>query len=156
MAGKILKEIRQNKPFSTVEEEAVLNITRTAEVLGRQMAEFLKGYALSSAQYNILRILRGAGKEGITCSELGDRLVTRDPDVTRLLDRMETRGLVKRERSKEDRRVVVTTIAKDGLDLVNSMDEPLRSLLKGGLGKLKKKDMLELIELLEQVREAVE
>ena len=156
MAGKLLKELRQNKPFSMVEEEAVLNISRTAEVLNRQMAEFLKAYGLSPTQYNVLRILRGAGKDGITCSELGERMVTADPDITRLLDRMQTRGLVARERSQEDRRVVVVTAAKDGLDLVDSMDEPVKAMLKKGIGKLKKKELLEMIELLEQVREAVE
>ncbi len=156
MAGKLLKEIRQNKPFSMVEEEAVLNISRTAEVLNRQMAEFLKTYGLSPTQYNVLRILRGAGRDGITCSELGGRLVTADPDITRLLDRMETRGLVRRERSKEDRRVVVVTAAKDGLDLVDSMDQPVQAMLKKGIGKMKKKQLQEIIELLEQVREAAE
>ena len=105
MAGRLLAEIRQSKPFDMVEEEAVLNIHRTAEVLGQASAEFLKDYKLSHTQYNVLRILRGAGPDGATCSGIAERMITRDPDITRLLDRLEGRGLVARERSREDRRV---------------------------------------------------
>jgi DNA-binding MarR family transcriptional regulator len=120
------------------------------------MAEFLKPYALSGTQYNVLRILRGAGADGTTCSQLGERMISRDPDISRLLDRMEARRLIIRERSKEDRRVVLTRISQEGLDLVNNIDAPVRELLKATLGRLKKHKLEELIDSLEQVREVLE
>ena len=136
-----------------VEEEAVLNIHRTAEVLGQALGEFLKDYQLSHTQYNVLRILRGAGDDGATCSGIAERMITRDPDITRLLDRLEGRGLVARERSREDRRVVVTTITGTGLDLLASLDEPLRNFLRARLGGMERGALVGLIEQLEQVRE---
>ena len=99
MPGKLQAEIRQTRPFDQMEEEAVLNIVRTAEVLQRTIADFLKQFDLSPVQYNVLRILRGAGLAGATCSQVRERLLTRDPDITRLLDRMEARGLIARERA---------------------------------------------------------
>ena len=105
-------------------------------------------------QYNVLRILRGAGAGGVTCSQIGERLLTRDPDITRLLDRMEARALIERERSSEDRRVVITRISKTGLKLVDSIDQPLRSVNKGKLGKFGREALADLIAGLERVREA--
>jgi DNA-binding MarR family transcriptional regulator len=156
VAGKLALEIQQSKPFELIEEEAVLNITRTSEVLAQNMAEFLKEFALSATQYNVLRILRGAGKDGLTCSQLSSRLLTHDPDITRLLDRMEVRGMVVRERSKEDRRLVITCVSQEGLDLVNSIDRPLKEMLKGSVGKVSKSALAALIETLEQVREVMQ
>ncbi len=153
MAGRLLAEIRQNKPFEMLEEEAVLNIHRTSEVLGQALVEFLKEYQLSHTQYNVLRILRGAGSDGATCSGIAERMITRDPDITRLLDRLEGRGLVARERSREDRRVVVTTITGTGLDLLASLDEPLRNFLRARMGGMERGALTGLIEQLEQVRE---
>jgi DNA-binding MarR family transcriptional regulator len=110
VSGKLAKEIKQSKPFRSREEEAFLNLARTHEVLAARVAELLKPYQLTPTQYNMLRILRGAGAEGLTCSQATERMLTADPDVTRLLDRMEAQELIRRERSKEDRRVVVTRI----------------------------------------------
>jgi len=151
--GKLLAEIRQNKPFELLEEEAVLNIARTAEVLRQRLTEFLREYQLSETQYNVLRILRGAGDQGATCTQVSERMINHDPDITRLLDRMEARGLIRRERSKEDRRAVVATISPDGLALLGSMDEPLRNYLRDRMGRLGKANMEQLIGQLEQVRE---
>ena len=153
MPGKLLAEIRQNKPFELLEEEAVLNIARTAEVLRQRLTEFLREYQLSETQYNVLRILRGAGDQGATCTQVSERMINHDPDITRLLDRMEARGLIRRERSKEDRRAVVATISPDGLALLGSMDEPLRNYLRDRMGRLGKANMEQLIGQLEQVRE---
>lgn len=153
MAGKLLAEIRQNKPFELPEEEAVLNVHRTAEVLGQAMADFLRDYQLSHTQYNVLRILRGAEPDGATCSGIAERMITRDPDITRLLDRMETRMLVARERSREDRRVVITRITAAGLELVGSIDEPLRQFLRARMGSMDRQDLAGLIGQLEQLRE---
>jgi len=147
-------EIGQTRPFELIEEEAALNVIRTAEVLQRWIAAFLKEYDLSPVQYNVLRILRGAGVDGATCSQIGERLLTRDPDITRLLDRMEARGLIARERSSEDRRVVITRISRPGLTLVDRIDQPLRAMSKARLGKFGRDALADLISGLERVREA--
>jgi DNA-binding MarR family transcriptional regulator len=154
--GRLQAEIRQTRPFALIEEEAALNIIRTSEVLQRFIANFLRPFDLSPVQYNVLRILRGAGAAGATCSQIGERLVARDPDITRLLDRMQARGLIGRERSTEDRRVVITRISKTGLALVDSLDQPLRSVNKGKLGTFGREALADLITGLERVREAYE
>lgn len=115
------------------------------------MAQLLKVEDLSPAQYNVLRILRGA-PEGLTCGEIGNRLVTRDPDITRLLDRLEKRGLIARQRGGEDRRVVLTRIEQDGLELLARLDEPVRALHRGLLGHLGAERLRTLAELLEACR----
>jgi DNA-binding MarR family transcriptional regulator len=152
--GRLQEELRQTRPFALIEEEAILNIVRTAEVLQRTIAGFMKEFDLSSVQYNVLRILRGAGPEGATCSQVGERLLTRDPDITRLMDRMEARGLILRERSREDRRVVVTRISEKGTALVGSIDQPLRKFIGLKLGKFGPDALEDLIAGLERVREA--
>jgi len=151
--GKLAVEIKQTKPFELVEEEAVLNIARTAEVLSQSMAEFLREYQLSQTQYNVLRILRGAGDSGATCSQIAERMIGRDPDITRLLDRLEARGLVMRERSTADRRVVMTRIAPDGLAILSTLDAPLKGLLRDRMSSMDRESLSTLIGLLEQVRE---
>ncbi len=152
MAGKLRQEIRQTRPFALLEEEAFLNLARTSEQLQQKISELMKAYQLTGTQYNMLRILRGAGSEGVTCSQAGERMVTHDPDITRLLDRLEARKLIVRERSREDRRVVVTRISAEGLGLVNSMDVPVNQFLKEHLGHLGKQKLEQLIELLESLR----
>ena len=154
MAGRLAKEIKQSKPWRLTEEEAFLNIARTYGHLELRMAELLKPSALSHVQYNVLRILRGAYPDGVACGQIADRMVTRDPDVTRLLDRMESRGLIERERSKEDRRVVVTKITPEGLDLVNSLDRPLETRLKELFSGFSERELQSLIGLLEKARES--
>ena len=152
MAGKLAREIRQTKPFALVEEEALLNLLRTAETLTRKSGEVMKRFEISATQYNVLRILRGAGKDGLTCSQIGERMVTFDPDITRLVDRLEKRGLVERERCTADRRVVFTRIVRPGLDLLAEIDGPLQQTLKHNLGHLGKAKLQQLIELLEELR----
>jgi DNA-binding MarR family transcriptional regulator len=103
-------ELGQSKPIGSVEEEAMLNLARTHEFVQQRMAEFFKQFQLTATQYNILRILRGAGKDGISYSEAAGRMVTADSDITRLLDRLEVRNLIARERSRQDRRVAMSRI----------------------------------------------
>src|SRR5436190_24163662 len=122
MSAKLAQEIRPAKPFSYAAEEAILNLHRPAAVMTQLFAETLKPYGLTEVQYNALRILRGAGKAGLSCQEIADRMITRDPDVTRLIDRLATRSLVDRSRSEEDRRVVVTRITAAGLKMLSSID----------------------------------
>jgi DNA-binding MarR family transcriptional regulator len=148
-------EIKQTKPFKNLEEEAYLNLLRTADALVRKEVELLKEYGLSPTQYNALRILRGAGDEGVTCGEMSDRMLTKDPDVTRLIDRLEGRGLITRSRSSEDRRVVQTKISKAGLDLLAELDAPCVTSIKALLGHLTEAQLRMLIELLELARAKV-
>ena len=153
MPGKLASEIQQTKPFALLEEEAALNIVRTAEVIGLATACFLREFDLSSTQYNVLRILRGAEPSGATCSQISERMINHDPDITRLLDRMESRGFIRRDRSKHDRRVVIARITPEGLDLVSRIDRPLRAFLKARMGKIAPAAMTSLIGQLEQIRE---
>jgi len=153
VSGRLVKEIRQTKPFALREEEALLNLGRTYEFLSQRMAELLKQYQLTPTQYNMLRILRGAGADGITCSQATERMISPDPDITRLLDRMEAQDLIRRERSKEDRRVVITRITERGLELTNRIDSPLTQLLRQYLGRVGQPRLRELIDTLEALRE---
>jgi DNA-binding MarR family transcriptional regulator len=155
VGGKLVKEIRQTKPFAMREEEAMLNVARTHEIFHQRLVEFLRPYGLTPTQYNMLRILRGAGGEGVTCSQATERMLTPDPDITRLLDRMESRKLIRRERSRQDRRVVITRITPEGLALVNGIDQPLSAFYKANVSHVGQRRLEELIGTLEALREAV-
>jgi DNA-binding MarR family transcriptional regulator len=152
MGGKLAKEIRQTKPFTSREEEAYLNLGRTFEFLQARVAGLLKQHHLTPVQYYMLRILRGAGVEGVTCTQACERMLSPDPDITRLLDRMEARKLLRRERSREDRRVVVSWIAPEGEALLAAIGQPLRDLFKAALGHIGQRRLGELIETLEALR----
>ena len=154
MAGRLKRELKQNRPFSSIQEEVVLNLMRTADQLVMPLAEVLREAGLSLSQYNILRILRGAGQEGLPCGEITERMVRRDPDLTRLLDRMETRGLVARTRGTTDRRVVRATISPDGERLLASLDEPVRDAAKQALAHMSAAKLNALSDLLEEARGA--
>ena len=153
MAGKLLADIKQSKPFQHLEEEALLNLMRTADALAHEGEVFFEQHGISHAQYNVLRILRGAGPEGLTCGEIANRLINRDPDITRLLDRLEKRGLAQRSRESKDRRVVISRITRAGSELLATLDAPTAELNKKLLGHLSQKDLRQLIELLERARE---
>ena len=152
MAPALRDEIKQTRPFASLEQEAHLSIERTAAILGHAVAEVLKPYGITRTQYNALRILRGAGEAGLTAGDVGDRMITRDPDVTRLLDRLETRGLAERSRCTEDRRVVWTRITPAGLAAIATLDEPVNEIHLRHLGHLGRERLASLIELLEAAR----
>jgi DNA-binding MarR family transcriptional regulator len=147
-------EIKQNKPFGSLEQEATLSIQRTAAELEHAFAEALKPFGITPTQYNVLRILRGAGKNGLCRSEVADRMVTKVPDVTRLLDRMEVAGLIERRREGEDRRYVSTFITDYGLELLADLDGPVAQLHVDRLGHLSRAQLATLIELLGHARKA--
>jgi DNA-binding MarR family transcriptional regulator len=151
---RLKDEIKQKSPFRSVHEEVALAMLRTADLITVPMSEVLRKADLSTSQYNVLRILRGAGSEGLPCGEISTRMVRRDPDLTRLLDRLETRGLVSRKRSTADRRVVLATITKEALQLLESLDDPVEESLKSALGHVPKQRLRQLIELLDHVRSA--
>lgn len=119
-----------------LEAEVFVALQRAADRLGRDVARLLRAYGLTPASYNVLRILRGAGPEGLPCGEIGARLIQHDPDVTRLLDRMEREAWIERVRGERDRRVVLARISKTGLALVNRLDEPVNEWHRVTLGSL--------------------
>lgn len=137
---------------SKAQSDAYLTVVRTAEDLQRGFNELFKASDLSFAQYNVLRILRGAGTDGLTCGGVSERLVQHDPDVTRLLDRLEKRSLIERHRDQKDRRVVRTAITNAGLALLAELDEPVDAVHEQQLGHLSEARLKELMTLLEEVR----
>jgi DNA-binding MarR family transcriptional regulator len=153
MTGKLQNEIKQGKPFESLQAEVYLNLMRTADALSRGVEDILKLAGLSQTQYNILRILKGAGDKGLCCREIGERMITRDPDVTRLLDRMERSGLVTRSRDSRDRRVITARITPAGLKLVKDLDAPLAEYNRKLLSHMEKDDLRKFVELLEIARE---
>ncbi|MDP1569856.1 MAG: MarR family transcriptional regulator [Vicinamibacterales bacterium] len=152
MVTRLQDEIKQRKPFRSLREEALLNIARTAAALEHEVAQALKPYDITPTQYNVLRILRGAGAEGLCRNEVGARLIRRVPDVTRLLDRMEETGLLVRQRSGTDRRYVTTTIAKKGLDLLARLEGPITEIHRAQLGHVAEARLRTLVDLLDEVR----
>jgi len=146
------REIKQNRPFRSAQEEVVLAMIRTADQLAAPMTEVLRQANLSLSQYNVLRILRGAGDEALACGEIAERMIRRDPDLTRLLDKLEARGLVTRTRDTSDRRVVRATIAAEGLRLLESLDDVMERTTKQTLNHMSA-DRLELLsQLLDEAR----
>ncbi len=153
MTGKLQNEIKQGKPFESLQAEVYLNLMRTADALSRGVENILKLAGLSQTQYNILRILKGAGDQGLCCREVGERMITRDPDITRLLDRMERAQLVTRSRDSRDRRVITARISPAGLKLVKDLDAPLSEYNRKLLSHMNKDDLRKFVELLEIARE---
>ena len=131
---------------------AFLSIVQAAEEMQRGVAELLKTRDLSLAQYNVLRILRGAGPEGATCGTVSDNLVRHDPDVTRLMDRLDKRGLIERARDTKDRRVVRTHLTKAGMALLAELDDPVDELHARQLGHVGSKRLADLVALLDEAR----
>lgn len=152
MTATLQDEIHQTRPFVSIEAEAFLSVARTAALLGNEVAEALKPHALTPTQYNVLRILRGAGATGLCRYEVGDRLVTPVPDVTRLLDRLEGAGLVDRARDPEDRRQVKARITPVGLQLLDELDDALQAVHASQLGHLGEKRLRKLVDLLAEAR----
>jgi DNA-binding MarR family transcriptional regulator len=153
MAGKLREEIQQGKPFSGIEEETILNIHRTAGYLGHFLHQILKKQGLTDAQYNVLRILRGAGADGLRCTEIGERMVSRDPDITRLLARLQRQRLIERRRDEKDRRVVYTRISPEGLAVLEALDPSVERGLKSLLRHMDHERLGTLVRLLEDVRD---
>ena len=116
--------LKQNRPFVSLEQEVYLSILRTASELSYAVDRFFRSYNITPSQYNVLRILRGAGEDGLCRNEISERMVTATPDMTRLLDRMEKAGWVTRERAEEDRRQVSTHITKSGMELLTRLEKP--------------------------------
>jgi len=152
VAKKLQAEIKQKAPFTSIEQEVYLNLLKTGDAVSQPVEKLLRASGLSAAQYNVLRILRGAGRHGLTCGETAERMVTHDPDITRLLDRLEKRKLVARSRSTGDRRVVTTRITPEGIRLLGSLDKPLTELHRNLFKHIQRQDLRRLSSLLDKVR----
>lgn len=152
MKNSLQDEIKQSVPFERPATEAMVSILRTAAVLGHELNEVLKPYGLTQTQYNVLRILRGAGEGGLCGREVADRLVSTVPDVPRLLDRMETLELIVRERSATDRRFVTARLAPKGRELLAAVTPALEIVERTRLGSLDAETLERLIEDLAAVR----
>ena len=151
---KLAEEIKMTKPFSLVEEEASLGIIRTSDVIIQRVTELLKPFDLSSAQYNVLRILRGA-EEPLACGQIAERMINRDPDITRLLDRMEARGLISRARAVEDWRVVKAQITGKGLSLLAELQPLILGQHRRQFAGFGEKKLKQLVEWMEQIRATI-
>lgn len=146
------KEIVQERPFSSLEEEALLNLMRTADCLHRAMQRATRAHRITATQYNVLRILRGAQPQGLPCAAIGERMITADPDITRLLGRLKALKLVRQQRDKRDRRVVWTQIAPAGLQLLKQLDPVVEAYPRQMLGHIPEQELRRLIQLLETAR----
>ena len=153
MPRSLQAELKRSKPFSSLEQEAMLSLARTAARLDHDMLDVLKPYRLTPTQYNALRILRGAGPDGLCRNEVRDRLVASVPDATRLLDRLEETGLVVRGREGGDRRFVRARITRKGLDLLARLDQVVIDLHQQQLGHLGRAKLRALIDLLADARD---
>jgi DNA-binding MarR family transcriptional regulator len=151
MAGLKL-EIAQELPFSSLEEEALLNLLRTADCLQRAFHHKTRNWGVTSTQYNVLRILRGSQPQGLTCSAIGSRMIAAVPDITRLLARLKALKLIRQQRDRNDRRVVWTQISQAGLDLLREMDPVILAAPGELLGHLSGAELAEFVRLLEAAR----
>jgi DNA-binding MarR family transcriptional regulator len=152
MMKKLADEIKQKRPFDTLEAEALLNLQRTADQMRRGLQQTLKDRGLTEPQYNVLRILRGAEPDGLPCSEIGKRMISHDPDITRLLRRLGGLRLVERRRDRRDRRVVFTRISKAGLQQLKDLDPAVKEDTRRALGHMTPEKLVLLIDLLEEAR----
>jgi DNA-binding MarR family transcriptional regulator len=149
----VYHEIRQTKPFRSLEDEVYIAIRLTSQLIDQPWVRYLrKTEGISPSQYNLLRILRGAGTEGRTMSEISERMINRDPDVTRLADRTVKLGLARRRRDGDDRRVVKLFITAEGLEMLGRLDEAVEVFLKEALGRLGPKKLKQLRDLLGEAR----
>lgn len=146
-------EIAQERPFSSLEEEALLNLIRSSDSLQRAFHRKTRDWGVTSTQYNVLRILRGAQPRGLTCAAIGSRMLTAEPDITRLLSRLKAMKYIRQHRDRHDKRVVWTQISDAGLDLLKSMDPVIDRLPREFLGHMSRAELAEFIRLLELARE---
>jgi DNA-binding MarR family transcriptional regulator len=150
--SELQQELGKRHPFESAQQEAHLNLLRTQDVLVQEFERLFNEHEISAPQYNVLRILRGHGGDGLPCLEIAKNMVHRMPDITRLADRLEQAGLIERRRTQEDRRVVLVRITEAGLKLLTQLDEPVMTLHQRQLGHLTAAELAELSRLLVKAR----
>src|ERR1051325_9458895 len=156
MSTSLLRDLKQTRPFASPGEEAAVALMRTADVLRRLVGNVTAWSDITLQQYNVLRILRGAGEKGLPTLEIAERMIEETPGITRLVDRLEKKRLVHRERSAADRRQVFCRITAAALELLQKLDEPMRHAAESALKTLSKKDLAQLVALLDRTREGVQ
>jgi len=149
----ITEELKQTKPFPSKAQEVAVALLRTADVLRRLVGAVVEPKDITVQQYNVLRILRGAGEKGLPTLDIADRMIETTPGITRLIDRLEKKKLVTRERCPTDRRQVFCKITQSGLTLLDALDAPMLDAAQSALGHLKKTELASLIDLLDRTRE---
>ncbi len=154
--SRLQQEIKQSKPFRSTAQEASLGLLRTVDVLKRRMAALIEPHGITGQQYNVLRILRGAGSDGLPTLEIAERMIEQAPGITRLLDRLETKRLVHRERCPEDRRQVTCRITASGLTLLGRLDEVVNGADETLISDLTPAEQKQLIRLLDRIRDRQE
>ncbi|HVG24768.1 MAG TPA: MarR family transcriptional regulator [Thermoanaerobaculia bacterium] len=152
MSGELQRELKQNRPFAAPTQEAAVALLRTADLVRRSMMAVVEPHGLTPQQYNVLRILRGAGPDGLPTLEIAERMVEQTPGITRLIDRLELKQLVARERSVTDRRQVFCRITPNGLSLLARLDAPLAEAEAEALGVLSERQLAQLLALLDRAR----
>jgi DNA-binding MarR family transcriptional regulator len=152
--SRILSELKQTKPFATLEQETLVAMMRTSDHVRRLQAGLFCHEDLTEQQFNVLRILRGAGKDGLPTLTVADRLIEHTPGITRLVDRLEAKALVRRQRPEQDRRLVYCFITKLGLELLERMDPQVEAGAKRLMANLSKAEMQALLNILEKIRDA--
>jgi DNA-binding MarR family transcriptional regulator len=156
MSPTVHKAIRQKRPFRSVHEETLVTLVRTTDRVNARLCGTLTAEGLSVQQYNVLRVLRGAEPEGLQTYQVAERLVARAPNITRLVDKMEAKGLLARTRSVNDRRVVQLRISAKGLQLLTRLDAPTLESVRAAMEGLPETDLTELCRLLNKLREPLE
>ena len=154
--SKLQRDLVQTKPFDSIAIEVLLNLMRTHSLLTRAQTDLLKEHGLTPALYNLMRILRGAGRDGLPCSEIGRRMITREPDVTRHIDRLVKHGYAVRRRIDADRRVVIQSLTPSGRKLLAKLDLPMKRVGEGQLAHMSKRELNQLNGLLVKAREQVD
>jgi len=140
------------RTFGALEDEVFVSVLKTADSLAQDVEQLLKAHGLTTAQYNVLRILRGAEPDGLSCSVIGERMISHDPDMTRLLDRIERRGFISRVRQTDDRRVVKTRITRLGLRFLKMLDQPIHELHQRQFRRIRPAKLKALAGMLDEVR----
>jgi MarR family 2-MHQ and catechol resistance regulon transcriptional repressor len=154
--GRLQDELRQRKPFQSTAHEAVVGLMRTADLIRRQMTAVVEQADITLQQFNVLRILRGGGADGVPTLEVADRMVEQTPGITRLLDRLEAKGLVRRQRCSKDRRQHLCWITPAGSELLETLDAPMMAAADTALTALAETDQIAFIRLLDAIRGAHE
>lgn len=152
MAGVVARELKQHSAFASGEQEILLGLLIASARITEPWEKFLKAHAdLTNNQYNVLRILRGSHPTRLACSEIAGRMISRDPDITRLIDRLSRRGLVTRVRGRQDRRVVEVALTDKGREILRGVDPHVNRMPKAVLGHLGPRKLKQLGQLLEHV-----
>jgi DNA-binding MarR family transcriptional regulator len=156
VVSRIQLEIKQTRPFGSKAQEATIGLMRTADLVRRAVGDIVEPYGITPQQYNVLRILRGAGAGGLPTLEIAERMIEATPGITRLIDRLETKRLVSRERCDKDRRRVFCRITREGLALLKKLDAPIRDADALALGSLTSNELKKLVSLLDRARSSLQ